>query len=67
MTIRTVGNILILAIAALLAACSSKESEVTPVVTVQVSDVKQDAISALVSADAVLFPVNQATIVPKLA
>jgi HlyD family secretion protein len=67
MTIRTVGTVLTLTLAGLLTACSSKESEVTPVVTVQVSNVKQDAISALISADAVLFPINQATIVPKLA
>jgi HlyD family secretion protein len=67
MTIRTVGTILVLGVAGLLTACSTKESEVAPVVAVQVSSVKQEGISAIVTADSVLFPIDQATIVPKLA
>ena len=48
-------------------ACSSNEKEVQPVVSVQAETVKQGSISQVVTADAVLFPINQATIVPKVA
>ncbi|MBV9339963.1 MAG: efflux RND transporter periplasmic adaptor subunit [Acidobacteria bacterium] len=48
-------------------ACSSKEEEAQPLVSVQAETVKQGSISQLVTADAVLFPINQATIVPKVA
>jgi len=37
------------------------------VVTVQAAAVKQGSISQVVTTDAVLFPINQATIVPKIA
>jgi HlyD family secretion protein len=50
-----------------LTACSSKEEEVPPLVSVQAETVKQGSISEVVTADAVLFPINQATIVPKVA
>jgi HlyD family secretion protein len=50
-----------------LAACSKQEAEPQPLVSVQAAPVKQGSISQVVTADAVLFPINQATIVPKIA
>ena len=50
-----------------LAACSKQEAEPQPLVSVQAAPVKQGTISQIVTADAVLFPMNQATIVPKIA
>ena len=57
-----------LALSVLLAqGCSKQQAEPQPVVSVQVAPVKQESISQVVTADAVLFPVDQATIVPKVA
>lgn len=50
-----------------LTACSKEAPEPPPVVTVQAAPVKQGSISQVVTTDAVLFPINQATIVPKIA
>jgi len=50
-----------------LAACSQKEEkEAEPVVPVQVTAARQDSIRRIVTADALLFPQNQASIVPKI-
>jgi len=51
-----------------LGACSKKEDkEAEPVVPVQVTAVRQDSIRRIVTADALLFPQNQASIVPKIS
>jgi HlyD family secretion protein len=50
-----------------LVACSKEKAEPQPVVSVQAAAVKQGPISQVITADAVLFPINQATIVPKIA
>lgn len=50
-----------------LAACSKQQAEPQPLVTVQADAVKQGTISQVITADAVLFPTSQATIVPKIA
>lgn len=55
------------ALALVVSACSKKEAEEQPVVSVQAQPVKQGEISEVVTADAVLFPANQATLVPKVA
>jgi HlyD family secretion protein len=55
-----------IAISAILSGCSKKEAEVEPVVAVQVQPVKRASISQVVSADAVVFPVEQAVITPKI-
>ena len=47
--------------------CSKEKAEPEPVVSVQAATVKQGIISQSITADAVLFPLNQATIVPKIA
>ena len=50
-----------------LAGCSKQEAEPQPLVAVQAAPVKQGSISQVVTADAVLFPIEQAPIVPKVA
>ena len=63
--IRTVAVLALLSVS--LVACSKKEEEAQPVVSVQAEPVKQGSISQVITSDAVLFPMNQATIVPKVA
>ena len=50
-----------------LSGCSKEQAGPQPVVTVQAAAVKQGSISQIITTDAVLFPINQATIVPKIA
>src|SRR6185312_11150912 len=47
-------------------ACSKEEAEPQPLVSVQAATVKQGEISQSIATDAILFPINQATIVPKI-
>ena len=53
----------------LLAGCGSKEKkdDAEPVVPVEVTEAKRDSIQRLVQADGILFPVEQANIVPKIS
>lgn len=53
--------------AALLAGCSKQEKESEPVVAVQMAPVEKKEIERTVQADAVLFPVAQSAIVPKIS
>jgi len=51
-----------------LAACAKKEDkEAEPSVPVEVTAVRQDSIRHIIAADALLFPQNQASIVPKIS
>lgn len=50
----------------LLVGCSKEEKEKDPVVTVQVTPAKRATISQTVSAEAVIYPLEQATIAPKI-
>jgi len=50
----------------LLVGCSKEEKEKDPVVTVQVTPAKRANISQMVSAEAVVYPLEQATIAPKI-
>ena len=60
--------LLLLGIVLVMAGCSSKESpETEPVVTVQAIHVRRSEIEQEVTAEAVLFPLNQSTIVPKIS
>jgi HlyD family secretion protein len=52
---------------ALLAACSDKSKETEPAVPVQIVQVEQTALQQKVSAEAVLFPIAQSAIVPKIS
>jgi HlyD family secretion protein len=49
-----------------LSGCAKKEAEVEPVVSVQVQPVKRTPISETVTVDAVIYPVEQAVITPKI-
>jgi HlyD family secretion protein len=55
-----------LALVSILSGCAKKETEVEPVVSVQVQPAKRASISEIVSTDAVLYPVEQAVITPKI-
>jgi HlyD family secretion protein len=49
-----------------LAGCSPAEKEKEPIVTVQTEPAERQAISQFVSAEAVVFPLKQATVSPKI-
>jgi HlyD family secretion protein len=51
----------------LLVGCSKPEKEVEPVVSVRVAQVKKDSIEKMIVADAVLFPLQQAAITPRIS
>jgi len=59
-------SILLLAGALFLYGCSSSEKEPTPLVTVQVTPAKRGPIELEVSSDAVVYPLQQAVITPKI-
>ena len=46
--------------------CSKKEAEVVPEVSVQVTPVKTGDVSRIVTAEAVVFPLQQAVVTPKI-
>jgi HlyD family secretion protein len=50
----------------LLSACSKREQEVMPEVSVQVARAKLGEISQIVTAEAVVFPLQQAVVTPKI-
>lgn len=47
--------------------CSKPEAEPTPTVAVQVAPVKQTSIEKIISTEAILFPLQQAGITPKIS
>lgn len=47
--------------------CSKEEKEKDPVVTVQVTPAKRATISQTISGDAVVYPLEQATVAPKIS
>src|SRR5215469_16349566 len=53
----------------MIAGCAKKdkEEETEPVVPVQVAEVQRDSIQRIISADAILYPANQASIMPKIS
>jgi HlyD family secretion protein len=60
------GLIFIFALAVSLSGCAKKGVEAEPVVSVQVQTAKLATISEVVSTEAVVFPVEQAVITPKI-
>jgi HlyD family secretion protein len=50
----------------LVAGCGKSEKEKEPVVTVQTTPAQRSSISQIVSAEAVVFPLEQATVAPKI-
>jgi len=63
---RLFGVLFLIAVTLLLAACSRKEAEPQPIVTVQTAPVERGAIQQIVTAEAILFPRDQAAITPKI-
>jgi HlyD family secretion protein len=59
-------SILLLGGAMLLHGCSSSEKEPTPLVTVQVTPAKRGPIELEVASDAVVYPLQQAILTPKI-
>src|SRR5712671_3406641 len=51
----------------MLAGCSKKEPEVVPEVTVQVAPAQKGDVSRVVTAEAVVFPLQQAVVSPKIS
>jgi len=59
---------LLAALLVLVCSCSKpKEEETEPVVPVQVAEVQQGPIDRIVSASAILYPVDQASVMPKIS
>jgi HlyD family secretion protein len=56
----------IVMVSAMLLSCSKKPDEIEPVVTVQTAVAQRGAIQQIISAEAVLFPRDQAAITPKI-
>jgi HlyD family secretion protein len=61
-----ISLLLVPAVSCFLAACSSKEPEVVPEVAVQVTPAKTGDVSQIVTAEAVVFPLQQAVVAPKI-
>src|SRR5207253_3628529 len=66
------GSLVLLSLASalmplVLSGCSKEEKEKDPVVSVQVTPAKRATISQTVSAEAVVYPLQQATIAPKIS
>src|SRR6266436_4597212 len=57
----------VLASLSLVCGCSKPEKETAPVVSVQVVEVKQTSLEKIISTEAVLFPLQQAAITPKIS
>lgn len=51
----------------MISGCSSAEKEAEPVVVVQMATVKQGSIEKVISSEAVLFPLQQAALTPKVS
>jgi multidrug efflux pump subunit AcrA (membrane-fusion protein) len=66
-TCKTFSLALATALALLLSACSKEEKEPEPEVAVQVAPVEQTTLEHTVSAEAILFPLEQAAITPKIS
>src|SRR5882672_4558852 len=66
-TYKTFPLALVAAFASLLSACSKEAKEPEPEVSVQVAPVEQTTIQHTVSAEAILFPLEQAAITPKIS
>jgi HlyD family secretion protein len=60
------GLLLALSALSLLAGCGAAEKEKEPVVTVQTQPAERQPVSQFVSAEAVVFPLKQATVSPKI-
>src|SRR5437868_11881955 len=64
---RTLGILSLLAASFALSGCNKPEKEPEPLVAVQVAEVKPVDLTETVTADAVLWAINQAAITPKIS
>lgn len=64
--IRTAARLAVLGLAAV-CGCSKEPAEKEPVVTVQTAPVRRTTIQQVITAGAILFPLNQAAITPKVS
>src|SRR5438132_5350015 len=67
MQYRVAAAVLLAAALAVMTACSGEPKDTSPVVPVQIVPVEKAAVEQKVTADAVLFPVAQSAIVPKIS
>lgn len=56
-----------IALAALAACSKPKEAETEPIAPVQVTEAQRDSINRVVSADGILYPLDQANVMPKIS
>lgn len=64
---RVLPVILLAVVSCSVVSCSKKEPEVTPEVSVQVTPAKMGDVSQIVTAEAVVFPLQQAIVAPKIS
>jgi HlyD family secretion protein len=64
---RWVGSVCAVLLIGTFSACSKEEQKSEPVVSVQVAVVKAGAIERTISSEAVLYPIQQASITPKIS
>ena len=57
----------VIALAALAACSKPKEAETAPVAPVQATEVQRESINRIVSADGILYPLDQASVMPKIS
>jgi HlyD family secretion protein len=57
----------LIALAALAACSKPKEAETEPIAPVQVTEAQRDSINRVVSADGILYPLDQANVMPKIS
>lgn len=62
-----VPRLLVVVCLGLMSGCSKPEKETEPVVVVRVATVKQASIEKVISSEAVLFPLQQAAVTPKVS
>src|SRR5713101_6071516 len=67
MLYRMAAAVLLAAALAVLTACSGEPKDTSPVVPVQIVPAEKAVVEQKVTADAVLFPVAQSAIVPKIS
>jgi len=65
--VRTLGSLVIIGVLLALLACSKEPTEKEPVVAVQAATAEKTTLQESVSAQAVLFPLQQAAITPKIS
>lgn len=65
---RTAGTLVVPALLMAMAGCGKKEEkEAEPIIPVQVTAARSDSIRRIVEADGILYPRNQASVVPKIS